>query len=316
MKETSTLKKYMIVLDELRKKVELDAYDEDLAESLELGPKQIDRLLSELSSEFDSIIEIKGKRKKTYRLANQEDIFVEALKNFNEIGWLFNMAQDSDPSIFQELEKYTKQTKNIYQFKNTPFEDIKTLEEKDIFNKLKKAVQMREYKKIKFKFDNNTYDNLKCLKLIFMDGNWYLAFVDNDDKLRFGRISFIDKVEYASKINSFQLSSVEHFYEFLKTVQNSLTLYGVPQQTAIIKALPKISRYFEKDMKKFLSTQKFISKQADGSVLFSLKYTQPLEILPFLKRWLPNFVILEPVELRTILIEDLQQSLENQKNQI
>lgn len=311
MKETSTFKKYLIILEELQKRGKIDAYDEYLAQSLELSPKQLGRLLEELSDNFDSIVKEKQDKKRVYRLIKPIDLFIEAFKNSHEIGWLFSMAQDADPSVFQELEKYTKKSKDIYLFKNTPFEDIKTLEEKDIFVKLKKAVQNREYRKIKFKHDANIYDNLKCLKLIFMDGNWYLAFVDNTEKLRFGRISFIERVEYASK-NSFQPASVEHFYEFLKSAQNSLTLYGIPQQTAIIKALPKIARYFEKDMKKFLSTQEFISKEADGSVLFSLKYTQPLEILPFIKRWLPDIVILEPIELRTILIEELKLSLENQ----
>ncbi len=34
--------------------------------------------------------------------------------------------------------------------KNTPFEDIKSLEEKEVFKRLKSAVEHREYRKIKF----------------------------------------------------------------------------------------------------------------------------------------------------------------------
>ena len=147
-----------------------------------------------------------------------------------------------------------------------------------------------------------------------MDGNWYLAFVDSEAKLRLGRIAFIEKVEYASKINSFQPSSVKKYMEFLDNIQNSMTLYGVPKKIAKIKATNKVARYFEKDMKKFLSSQKFIKKLEDGSIIFSLEYTQPLEILPFIQRWLPDLIILEPEELKKEYIHKLNQAINNQKS--
>jgi predicted DNA-binding transcriptional regulator YafY len=40
-------------------------------------------------------------------------------------------------------------------------------------------------------------------------------------------------------------------------------------------------------------------------VVFSVEYTQPLEVLPFIKEWLPNMEILEPKELREMLIDEL-----------
>ena len=313
MSDKTVLKKYLLLIEELHKREVLNAYDDALQTLVGVGQKQIDRMLTELTNDFDNIIQINNGKRKEYKLVKPIDIFQETLKNSYDIGWLFQMAHDADPGVFCELEKFTKQNEHIYQFKNTPFEDIKTLEAKDIFKKLQIAVKNREYKKIKFISDPNIYDNLKCLKLIFMDSNWYLAFVDNSEKLRFGRVAFIQSVDYASKSNSFQKSSVEKYSLFLNNeIENALTLYGVDKKIAKINVFPKIARYFEKDMKKFFVSQEFVEKHPDGSVDFFVKYTQPLELLPFVKKWLPNIKILEPIELRDLLVDELKKSIENQ----
>ena len=124
----------------------------------------------------------------------------------------------------------------FFQFKNTPFEDTETIEEKEVFKTLKRAVKNREYAKITFKGSEKSQDNLKCLKLIFMEGNWYLAYVDEADKTKFGRISFMAKVEYATKAESFQKITVQKQMAFLKNIQNSMTLYGKPKKIARLKS--------------------------------------------------------------------------------
>ncbi|MDQ1337948.1 MAG: hypothetical protein QG617_915 [Campylobacterota bacterium] len=312
MSTSSTFKKYLFVLEELEKRADktLDAYNEVLQEGTGLQTKQLGRVLDELLEHFDSIICEKKGKKKSYRLIKPIDIFSETFKNSYEIGWLFQMAHDGDPEIFRELENYTNKNRHIYKFKNTPFEDIDTLESKEVFKRLRLAVEAREYRRIKFMFDEKVYDNLKCLKLIFMDNNWYIAFVDAEEKLRFGRISFIEEVLYATKAGSFQSASVAKHLEFLDGVQNSMTLFGVEKKIATIKAMPNIAKYFDKDMKIFLSSQKFLKKEADGSVIFTLLYTQPIEILPFIQRWLPDLIIIEPQELKDELHKKLFSALQ------
>ena len=314
MANISTLKKYKIILEEFNNKLDkkLTGYDEALKDRLELSPKQIDRLLQELSDEFDNIVIVDGTKRKTYHLVKPIDLFVEAFDNSDEIGWLFNMAHEGDPEVFKELEQFTSQSQHTYKFKNTPFEDVNTLEQKDIFKKLKRAVENREYIKLKNMFSDDIYDNLKALKLLFIDNNWYLAFVDNEEKLRLARISFIEKVDYATKINSYQLSSVEKQIDFLDNdLQSAMTLYGVKTKTATLKATGFIARYFDKGMKKFLSTQVFKEKLPDGSIIFTVEYTQFIEILPLIQSWMPNLIILEPQELKDEYIKKLQESIQN-----
>ncbi len=312
----TVLKKYQTIIDIFKNSPDrtLTAYDERLSESLNLSTKQIGRLLDDLVILYDNIVVLDKKidRKTAYKMIKPTDLFTEKLKQSDEIGWFFQMAGEMDPEIFKAMENYTNENKNIFLFKNSPFEDISTIEQRDTFKNLKSAVENREYRKIVF-YDK-VIKNAKCLKLIFMDGNWYIAFVDDEEKLRFGRISFIKKVEYSDKI-SFQKNSVTKYLDFIKNnLQNSMTIFDKDSKKALIKATPQIAKYFKKDMKKFYPSQKFIEELEDGSILFSLNYTQELEILPFIQRWLPDLVILEPTSLKDTYLKKLEKTIKNHSN--
>ncbi len=287
----------------------LDSYDENLQEEFGLSRKQIERLLDEVADELDTIVPIKVGRKKAYKLIKPVDLFVEAFSKSEELGALFHMAHDADPEVFEELSQYTNQNPHTFQFMNTPFEDTKTLESKETFKKLKSAVDRREYRKITFNGSKKPQDNLKCLKLIFMENNWYLAYVGTENKVRFARINFIEKVEYASNVGAFQPSTVKKQMEFLKNIQNSMSLYDREKKIAKLKVEPSKAKYFDEGMKLFMSSQKFVSKEEDGSIIFTLEYTQPMEVLPFVQSWLPSISILEPAELREIYVKKLKESI-------
>ena len=171
--KNSTLQTTLFILEEFHKRADntLDSYDVFLLEELNIGTKQLGRWLKSIALDINDIVEIKIGKKKAYKLLKPIDLFIETFENSDDIGWFFNMAHDADPEIFKELEKYTNEHKNIYKFKNTPFEDINTLEAKDTFKMLKRAVQAKEYIKIKFSYEDVEHDNLRCLKLIFMDNN-------------------------------------------------------------------------------------------------------------------------------------------------
>ena len=313
MKKTN-LQKTLFVLEEFHKRKDgiLDAYDSVLIEEFgDISTKQLGRFLDALSLEIDNIETIKIGRKKAYKLIKPIDLFVETFKHSHDISWIFHMLQDGDPEVFKELEQFTKKTKHVFQFKNTPFEDTKTIEEKEIFKTLKRAVKNREYVKITFKGNDTPMDNLRCLKLIFMEGNWYLAYVNTSDKLRFGRVSFMHKVEYATKRESFQPISVTKQMAFLKTIQNAMTLYDVPKKTARLKVNSYNAKYFTPEMKPFFSSQKFEKQLEDGSIIFTVEYTQIMEIMPFIQSWLPSISILEPDSLKEAYRQRLIKAQEN-----
>jgi predicted DNA-binding transcriptional regulator YafY len=90
-----------------------------------------------------------------------------------------------------------------------------------------------------------------------------------------------------------------------------MTRFDKEQQIATIKATSQVAKYFEKDMKKFLPSQEFREKLDDGSVIFTVSYTQSLEILPFVQKWLPDLIILEPRELKEQYRKKIQQIFKN-----
>jgi len=303
---------FNIFIEEFNKRnpKELDIYDEVLQEKLQKSPKTIQRYFELFQTKYNSIVEVKQRRKKTYKLITPIDLLGESLEHFEDIGWVFSMIQEGDPKTFKALEPYTQQEKHIYKFFTSPFEDLKELEKKHTFQRLKSIIKARGYAKIYF-VDGKVLDNLKCLKLVFLDNNWYIAYVDNEENLAFGRFSFIQKVEYGSKYGSYQPSSVTKHLHFLENnIQNAMTLFYAPKQKAILQALPEVAHYFYKDMKKFLTSQRYIKTLEDGSVLFSVEYTQELEVLPFVQKWLPHIVVKEPQELQDVFRKKLQQALE------
>jgi len=302
----------MFILEEINKRIDktITAYDEILIDKLQLGTKQLGRLLDKVESEFDNITLLENTKKKTYKLIKPIDLFVEAFENSNDIGWFFNMAHDADPEIFKELEQFTNTQKHIYKFKNSPFEDVNSLESKLTFKRLKTAVELHEYRDIKFYHDDKIYKNLKCIKLIFMDNNWYIAYINEEEILKFGRVSFIEEVTYSKGKDGYQKNSIKKQEKMIEeNLQNSMTLFDKPIQTAVIKVHKPIAKYFEKDMKKFLSSQTFKEKLNDGSIIFTLEYTQELEILPFIQRWLPDLEILEPESLKKSYQKKLQKAI-------
>ena len=259
--------------------------------------------------EYDAIVKLEGKKRATYKLIKPIDLFMETFEHTDGIDWFFHLAHEADPEIFKALEDYTNQNKHIYKFIHKPFEDIQELKQKGILKKLETAVKNREYRKIKFERNKQAIDNLKCLKLLFIDNNWYIATSEDDD-VYLSRVSFIEDVSYASNMGSYQKSSVKKQLDFIQNhIQNSFTRYDLPLKTAIIKVLPQKARYFERGMKKFFSSQKFQEKLEDGSIIFTLKYTQSLEILPFIQRWLPHLIILEPKELKKEYISNLNSAI-------
>ncbi len=293
---------------------EISNNDTNLLELFECSSKTLERYLKDIEFNYPHIITIKQSRKKVWKLVRVSDIFEEFINNSYDLVNLFDLAHGFDPEIFKELEKGTlskisKSDGNIFLFKNSIMENIQRDKEKQIFRNLKSAVRNQEYRDILYTYDTTRVEkNVKCIKLVFMDNNWYLALVNDDNKLRFRRLSFIDEVRYSCK-ERFIFSEIEPYLKFLREVQNSMTLYETKPKIATIKATPTVAKYFQKDMKKFMLSQKFVSQKDDGSVIFTLKYTQELEILPLIQKWLPDLIILEPKELKEAYRKKLEKAL-------
>jgi len=256
-----------------------------------------------------------------YRVADRKKDVSEILRffleNSSDLGWLLQSVHDNDPTVLDDshdkeaLQAQLKQDANLFLFKSNPFENFEDEEHKKLFNIAKNAVKNREYRSIDYRYPpkEEMLSDCKLLKMVFMNNNWYLAIEDDTEKLRFLRFNFIRNIGYSKK-TGYQKKVLEKYSIFFKTLQNPMTL-NQPFETARILASQRVAHYFQENMKPFFPSQKFIRENEDGSVEFSIDFTQPLEILPFIKQWQPDLTIISPDSLRETMVQDLKQSMKN-----
>jgi len=303
-----------------------ELYPQNILIQQEFGVNErtLRRYLEDIHNLYRHIIAVEKKQKElsdkkvtVYRVIDREkdvsEIFRFFLKESNDLSWLLQIAHDYEPKLLYDerdrFEKILKENKDIYIFIGSPFEDLSSEHLKKIFNDLKTAVKNFEYRDI-YKKDSTTLYNVKCLKLVHMSNNWYIAIETESGKFDFLRLSFIDRVKYSKKV-SYKPNILEKYYTLFSSIQNPMTL-NRPFKTAHLKASSKIAHYFKKDMKPFFPSQEYKQTLEDGSIEFTIKFTQPMEILPFIKQWLPEITIVAPQELKKVYIEDLQKALENE----
>jgi predicted DNA-binding transcriptional regulator YafY len=292
-------------------KKEISSYDKEILDEFNCSQRTLERYLIEIEKSFSHIITIKKSHKKYWKLLSVSDVLEEFIKNSDDIATLFYLARDFDPQIFKDLENKTlsqiaKKDENVFIFKNYIMEELASKKAKNYFQILKEAIKNKNLLDISFKLENlEDITNARALRLVFIDNNWYVALVDSNENIVLRRIVFIDSIKVSKrkhKINE------KKYIKYLKNIQNALTLFNTPIKRAKIEVDKEVAHYFDKGMKKFLPSQKFIKKKANGNVVFELEYTQDLEILPLIQRFLPYLRILEPLDLRKNFIEKLEKA--------
>lgn len=333
-KELTKVNAILEVIKMLVEKKEIDS--KDAAKDVDKKEKVIKSYFDEIYKNYQEYIpttldpdpnkqknksknEKKTRRLAPYILKLKENFDGNILNYFKEdyryLTNVINSITKDDEFYEEELKKVLEKDKDIFVYKNQAFKENSIPLVKKNLKDLKIAVDNNEYRKITYL---NPIDNskeilsVKCLKLIYTDNNWYLAVEWNNNlkkELRLLRLAFMQEISY-DKNNNFQASILEKYEVELSNMQNAMTLLGKPKFfTATLKANKHIAFYFKEDMKKFFSSQKFISQSEDGSIKFSVEYTQPLEILPFVKKWLPSIEIIAPQELIDTFENDLELAL-------
>jgi len=289
----------------------LHANDENLAKELGYSTKTLGRHLDDLSTLYPNIITVKKGRSKSYEFVDISYVFEKIITTRDDLYWFFDLIERWDSSIFKDMNyKVSHKEKDVIFIKNSPFEALEEQKQKEIFSLLKSAIISKRYIDIYYVYDEpRVHKQAIPLKLIFMERNWYVAIIDAKTGFRFLRVFFIQEIKnqsnhsYIYDVSKEQLSKYE---AFLKVFQNPMSLYGKPTQTATLKASPQISKYFKAHMKSHFVSEKFIEELSDGSIIFSIDYSQPIEILPFIKKWLPDMKILSPQSLEDTLRRELE----------
>jgi predicted DNA-binding transcriptional regulator YafY len=319
------------LLEKLAKGEELYPQNLRLQEELEVNERTLRRYLEDIFVLYPHIVltqkvvkEFSDKKVTVYRVADREKdvskIFRFFMQYSDDLSWLLQLVNENDPSLLSDykeegkehLQKLLKEEEDVFLFVNAPFEVLEG-KSKEHFSILKTAVKHREYRTIHYNAGEQTiFKNAKCLKIIYAQNNWYLAIETDQRKFGLLRISFIEDVQYAEKVG-YQKEVLKKYETFFLHIQNAMSLYDTEIKQAHLKASTEVAKYFKKEMKPFFRTQAFVRENEDGSVEFTIDYTNDMEILPFIKQWQPNITILKPKSLQQALIQDLRKALQNQE---
>ena len=213
---------------------------------------------------------------------------------------MLKLFEESEPAL---LKKLKRETRSIYYIKDDPIEEIHN---KEIWKTLKKAVKEKRYISMAYEKDKLiAYNSIQPIKIVFAQNNWYLAAVNTEEEhefeFTFFRISHIVAVKMDAKTFHQDVEVLHH----LKNLQSLFELYKVKQYNVKILVKPKVASYFSS--KKYLKSQQLVKENEDGSLIISFRINNTMEILPIIKRWLPDLVVLEPKELKDKVYSIIEQ---------
>jgi len=293
----------------------------ELYNMLGISKKVLEDSLKYLELVENLLLKEKVGRANYWRLKDDKELISEKLsqKDLTSLTYALELKKEHfDTSTFKAIEKVFQTNQKYMEGHLSLYEEFQDSKISEFYDDLVDAIKNHKYLRLEFSYDQiGIYNNVKPVKIVFIDNNWYIAFeYTNKEKTDFvfRRLAFMKDLQelkyfkYSDK-DTFQTKELQKYMEFIQNIQNSMSLYGVKPQTATLKASPSIAKYFDKNMKKFLSSQKFVKKEDDGSIIFTVEYTHDLEILPFVQKWLPDLIVLEPEDLRDRYKAKLQRIL-------
>ncbi len=209
----------------------------------------------------------------------------------------------------------TKSKQLLNKIKNEDFNPIYTkLNIEDISDKFSE-IQLLE-RAIKEKVEiTSTYNDeihspyittLQPLKITNYEGFWYLI------ALREGTF----KKYYLKNLSHISLTETTFTTDakIEELLENSLSIWFQKDNEPFevkLYATKWAAKYFRR---RPLPTQKIESIGEDNSMEFTISITHEMEILPIIKYWIPHLYVLEPIWVRNLVNEDIQEYLENLKS--
>lgn len=129
------------------------------------------------------------------------------------------------------------------------------------------------------------------LKLLWMEGFWYLlALMDNNKLLKF-RLEKITSVTPKGE-----------FFKYDKNIENilhqSTNIWFEPHRPLVVKleVSAGCAKYFKS--KVYFPLQKTIQQRKDGRLIISCQAAKTAEIVPTILHWLPHIRVISPQSLR------------------
>ena len=284
-----------------------------LAEEMQMSSRNVERYFATIRAVFPDAFNKDSDDSGGFYRPNKPDFnlnssflvmsaIVYSLMPKKEFNKMFNALDNEGKKI---LKKEMKKVDKIYKFITKPFEDI----DSEIFKSVERCVKFNQ--QMSLEYDNTVEKRIltvKPYKIVFIDENFYLACLDGDKFLML-RIGFIKNVKILNNFNHTNKYIDDFINEGLQTSFSNFDDFKNGNFIEVkLKVSKNIARYFTPN-KKFFSTQS-VKELENGEKVVTYRVTQLKEIMPFVKKWLPDIEVIEPARLKDKILEDI---LEYQK---
>ena len=213
----------------------------------------------------------------------------------------------------------SKANKLLSKIKNDTLNPIYAkLDMEDIGDKLKEvqqlegAISKKQVITCAYSFEDYSKElELKPLKIANYEGFWYLIALDarNDElkKYYLKNIKQIDQQDITFK----STAKLDHILD------NSISIWfdkDVEPYRVTLQISNVVAKYFKR--KPISNSQKIEALYEDGSMDVSVEITNDMEIMPFVKYWMPHIQILKPKRINDLILSDLEQYIKVAKESL
>jgi len=229
----------------------------------------------------------------------------------------FNIAQrsnlfesfDIDASDKAILEAKSKEYKNIYSFKNKPFENKAA--EFDLLKKIEHTIYHNKVIHINYKLEGDIQQfEVKPYKIVFMQENFYLACEVVSKEFLFTIYRITNIKDIMSTSSTFHPS--RDIKDFIEQMQTPFARYTPQFRQNMIEVILEVDstkvRFFK--AKKFLPSQQLMEELDNGNLLLRYTVTCELEVDELIKKWIPFIRVIEPISLKNHISQQLVKYLE------
>ncbi|STZ08056.1 DeoR-like helix-turn-helix domain [Moraxella caprae] len=218
-------------------------------------------------------------------------------KEFGELIKLIgihNLLPNMDIGFLRELIK--QKSDSSYHIHHYAYENSQAFDE--MMKRLDSAINNRQI--IHCRYDNKER-TIYPYKLIFKEGFWYLAGVENDQLKSYRLSKIVDLI-----INKEYFDSNDKIDTLINN-DDSIWL-GQKEMAVLINVSSKVISYFQQ--RQILPKQSIIAKQANGDWLIQSTVWHYDELSPIIRCWIPHLTIIEPKEWQDRLEGELKSYLD------
>ena len=224
----------------------------------------------------------------------------ELLVTYLALSQLKNINKEFDHNIDNVINKiFYPGYNSVFHIKPEPFEKLDS-DSNNILT-LEEAIEKKFLCEIKV---SDNYILIEPQKIISLDGIWYLlALEKSENKIKSFLLSKIENVKLTTKrfkTNNSIEKTIENVHSGFFEDGNSFKV--------IIKISPEVSHFFK--IKSFLPSQEILEEFEDSSLMVSFHVTHYEDIDNIIKSWLPHIEVLEPIEYKEQIIEELKTYLD------